>query len=62
MRLVAKLRLALLAVVAGQVFAGCAPEAGSAAWCDAFTQKPKQEWTADEAQSYLKTCVIGETL
>ena len=59
MRLLPTLRLAVL-IVTGQLLAGCAPEVGSVAWCEAFTEKPKQEWTADEVQTYLKTCVFGE--
>lgn len=52
--------LTVLTVVAGQLLAGCAPEVGSPDWCEAFTEKPKQEWTADEMQAYLKQCVLGE--
>lgn len=38
--------------------AGCAPEVGSDAWCDAMKEKPKGEWTANEAGDFAKSCVF----
>lgn len=36
----------------------CAPEVGSDAWCKAMDEKPKGEWTANEAGDYAKHCVF----
>jgi len=40
------------------LLAACAPEVGSEAWCKHLSDKPKGEWTADEAASYAKHCVM----
>ena len=37
--------------------AACA-KVGSKAWCEDMEDKPKGDWTADEAASYAKHCVI----
>ena len=37
---------------------GCAPEVGSEAWCDDLKEKPKGEWTANEAGEFAKSCVF----
>ena len=38
---------------------GCAPEVGSKAWCDAMKEKPKGEWTANNASDFAKHCLFG---
>lgn len=38
--------------------AACAPEVGSDAWCKAMEEKPKGDWTANEAVEYAKHCVL----
>jgi len=38
--------------------AGCSPEVGSEAWCTEMKQKPKQEWSAQEAADYTRYCVL----
>jgi hypothetical protein len=37
---------------------GCAPEVGSDAWCKAMNDKPKGDWTANEAANFAKYCLI----
>ena len=32
---------------------------GSESWCEDLKDKPKGEWTADEAGQYTKYCVLG---
>ena len=39
-------------------FAACAPEIGSEAWCEDMDEKPKGDWTANEATEYAKHCVF----
>ena len=31
---------------------------GSAGWCKDLSEKPKGEWSADDAATYAKHCVI----
>ncbi len=37
----------------------CAPEVRSQTWCDMMEDKPKGEWTANEAGEYASSCVFG---
>lgn len=37
---------------------GCAPEVGSEAWCKKIAEKPKGEWTGNEAAEYTKHCLF----
>ncbi|MEZ5560100.1 MAG: DUF3012 domain-containing protein [Pseudomonadales bacterium] len=38
---------------------GCAPEVGSPRWCEKMEDKPKGDWTANEAGEYAKSCILG---
>lgn len=38
--------------------AACAPEVGSDAWCADMKEKPKGDWTANEAADFTKHCVF----
>lgn len=38
--------------------AGCSPEVGSEAWCKKLAEKPKGDWTANEAAEYTKNCMF----
>lgn len=46
----------VLAFTAG--LSACAPEVGSDAWCKQMKDKPKGDWTANEATNYAKHCVF----
>ncbi len=49
----------LFAVLLTALFlAGCAPEVGSEAWCNDLKEKPKGDWTANEAADFAKHCVF----
>ena len=37
---------------------GCSPKVGSEAWCKAMNNKPKGQWTVDEASEYTKHCLF----
>ena len=37
---------------------GCSPEVGTEAWCKNLAEKPKGEWTANEATEYTKNCIF----
>ncbi|WP_335342287.1 DUF3012 domain-containing protein [Sedimenticola hydrogenitrophicus] len=37
---------------------GCAPEVGSEEWCLAMKEKPKGDWTANEAADFAQHCIL----
>jgi hypothetical protein len=49
---------ALTLMAACMVLGGCAPEVGSERWCEAMAEKPKGDWTANEALDYAEHCLI----
>ena len=51
--------LSLFAVFATVGFlAACSPEVGSPEWCEDMKEKPKADWTANEAADFAKSCVF----
>ncbi len=40
------------------MLAGCTPEVGSEKWCTMMGEKPKGDWTANEASDYAKHCIF----
>ncbi|MEJ2139269.1 MAG: DUF3012 domain-containing protein [Gammaproteobacteria bacterium] len=48
----------LTALFIGLLLSACAP-VGSDAWCEKMGDKPKGDWTGDEAADYTKYCVLG---
>ncbi len=36
--------------------AGCSPEVGSEQWCKNLKEKPKGDWSSNEATDYAKHC------
>ena len=38
--------------------AACEPEVGSKEWCETMKEKPKGDWTANEAADFAKNCVL----
>lgn len=46
-----------LIIVCGFISA-CSPEVGSEKWCKNLKEKPKSEWTAQEAKDYAKHCLF----
>jgi hypothetical protein len=49
------LAFGVLFIIAGT---GCSPEVGSKAWCENLNEKPKGDWTANEAAEYTKSCLF----
>jgi hypothetical protein len=49
-----------IATVAGVfiVAVACSPEVGSKEWCEDMKQKPKGDWSANEAADFAKHCVL----
>jgi len=36
----------------------CAPEVGSPRWCEGMREKPRGDWTANEALEFARNCVL----
>jgi hypothetical protein len=36
----------------------CSPEVGSEAWCEDMVEKPKGDWSTNEATEFAKSCVF----
>jgi len=54
-----KLIVATFALLIALSFSGCSAEPGTKAWCDNMKQKDKGKWTAEEAGTFTKHCMIG---
>ncbi len=48
----------VLALAISALTAGCSPEVGSDAWCENMAEKPKGDWTANEAVDYARHCLL----
>lgn len=53
-------KLSMIAVVAGFAItlSACDPEVGSPDWCTNLKEKPKGDWTANEATDFAKNCIL----
>ena len=40
------------------LLSACTPEVGTEAWCTWMKEKPKGEWTANEAADFTKHCLF----
>lgn len=40
------------------LLSACTPEVGSKDWCQQMKDKPKGDWTANEATDYTKHCLF----
>ncbi len=49
---------AVLALAISAPAVGCSPEVGSDAWCENMAEKPKGDWTANEAADYARHCLF----
>lgn len=49
----------LLALACCLTVVACSPEVGSEKWCEQLKEKPKGDWTANEAKDYAKHCVFN---
>ncbi|HSG04081.1 MAG TPA: DUF3012 domain-containing protein [Marinobacterium sp.] len=53
-----KIVLTLGVLVTLFILPGCSAEVGSEAWCDDMKEKPKGDWTANEATDFAKHCLL----
>lgn len=58
MKLANKLFTLALAIPLLAVLAACAPEVGSERWCNNLKEKPKGDWSANEAIDFAKHCIL----
>jgi hypothetical protein len=54
----ARSSLLLLSILFALNLAGCAHEVGSPAWCADMREKPKGDWSANEATDYMRYCIF----
>ena len=48
----------ILVIVSIVLLGACSAEPGSEKWCAAKKEQPKSEWTASDAGTYAKNCLI----
>lgn len=48
----------LLALTAVLSFTACSPEVGSDVWCAQMKEKPKGDWSVNEAGDFTKHCLL----
>jgi hypothetical protein len=48
----------LIGIFALLIVSGCSPEVGSIDWCVMMKEKPKGDWTANEAGDYAQHCLL----
>lgn len=47
-----------VSVALATMLGGCAPEIGSERWCEAMSEKPRGDWSANEALDYTRHCLF----
>jgi len=47
-----------LTLTATLAFTACSPEVGSDQWCAQMKEKPKGDWSANDAGDYTKHCLL----
>lgn len=48
----------VLALMATAFLSACAPKVGSPEWCANMEEKPKGDWSLNEAKDYAKHCIL----
>ena len=51
-------RIAIVALTAVLLLGACAPEVGSDRWCANLKEKPKGDWSMNEAKDYATHCIF----
>jgi hypothetical protein len=50
--------VAIVLAAVTTLLAACAPEVGSPRWCQGMREKPRGDWTANEALEFARECVL----
>jgi len=58
MKIVKSILLASSSLLLLGTLTACAPEVGSEAWCKKLSDKPKGDWTSNEATDFAKHCLF----
>lgn len=53
-----KLGLVGFCIIAALSVGACEAEVGSPEWCENMNEKPKGEWTVNEAGDFAKHCIL----
>lgn len=61
MRTILRPALLIATALLAASLSACAPKVGSPEWCAKIQEKPKGDWTANEAGDFLKHCVVPGT-
>ena len=48
-----------LVLLTAALLVACTPEVGSKRWCEQLKEKPKGDWSANEAADYAKHCLFS---
>jgi len=48
----------VLTVLGLALITACSPEVGSEKWCDAMKEKPKGDWSTNDAADFAQHCVF----
>lgn len=48
----------IVALAVTALLAACEPEVGSDEWCEDMVDKPKGDWTANEAAEFAGSCIF----
>lgn len=54
----ARLSTIVFAISTIAILSACSPEVGSKEWCEDMKEKPKGDWSANEATDFAKHCVL----
>ncbi|MGB0670810.1 MAG: DUF3012 domain-containing protein [Rhodospirillales bacterium] len=57
-RLKSVLSAAVIGLTAAFALTACEPEVGSKEWCADMKEKPKGDWSANEAAAFAKNCLM----
>lgn len=58
LKLTRRFGILAFAIIAIGGLSACSPEVGSKEWCEDLKEKPKGDWSANEAADFAKHCVL----
>jgi len=47
-------------ILVAALIGACAPEVGSDEWCADMAEKPKGDWSANDAKAFAEHCIFKE--
>ncbi|MCP3667205.1 MAG: DUF3012 domain-containing protein [Gammaproteobacteria bacterium] len=58
MSIVKKVIYAGFSLVCLVMISACSPEIGSEKWCENIKEKPKADWSTNDAANFTKHCIL----